>query len=260
MALALAVMNTTTSAIFRLLAEEQVTILFDEVDAIFGSKIGNYEVFVRSSMPAIVAEPYALASWARGSACGPRNSRCSLQPRLRPSATSRHHRVQGDHVRCADALRAKRWNRSAIAELFTGFGNLRDRLAAWAAAVTSELSDADPAMPEQLEDRAADIWEPLLAIADLASDAWAERARTAAIHIVKGRVAEDATSASDFSLTFRPSWPTTTGCRALPSVRLSMRLLKSGVGRMERWQGDQPARRCETTQELRRGVEGDEAA
>jgi hypothetical protein len=39
----LAVMNTTTAAIFRLLAEEQATVLFDEVDAIFNSKVGNYE-------------------------------------------------------------------------------------------------------------------------------------------------------------------------------------------------------------------------
>jgi hypothetical protein len=39
----LAVMSASPAAIFRLLAEEQATVLFDEVDAIFGSKVGNYE-------------------------------------------------------------------------------------------------------------------------------------------------------------------------------------------------------------------------
>jgi len=46
-------------------------------------------------------------------------------------------------------------------------------------------------MPEGVTDRAADIWEPLLAIADLAGADWPERARAAATAIVSNRVAED---------------------------------------------------------------------
>ena len=38
-----------------------------------------------------------------------------------------------------------------------------------------------PAIPEALNDRAADIWEPLLVIADLAGGTWPEMARAAAI-------------------------------------------------------------------------------
>ncbi len=40
-----------------------------------------------------------------------------------------------------------------------------------------ELADAEPAMP--VEDRAADTWEPLIAVADLAGGHWAADARTA---------------------------------------------------------------------------------
>jgi hypothetical protein len=39
---------------------------------------------------------------------------------------------------------------------------------------------AKPAIPEGMNDRAADIWEPLLAVADLAGGDWPERARQSA--------------------------------------------------------------------------------
>jgi hypothetical protein len=43
-----------------------------------------------------------------------------------------------------------------------------------------EIASAQPAMPGGLNDRAADVWEPLLALADLAGVAWSDRARQAA--------------------------------------------------------------------------------
>ncbi|GGK11539.1 hypothetical protein GCM10010124_00200 [Pilimelia terevasa] len=51
-------------------------------------------------------------------------------------------------------------------------------LAAWAGANLAVLEAAEPDMP--LEDRAADTWEPLMAIADLAGGHWPARARRAA--------------------------------------------------------------------------------
>jgi Protein of unknown function (DUF3631) len=56
--------------------------------------------------------------------------------------------------------------------------DLRESLSGWARAHLRELQHAQPAMP--LEDRAADTWEPLIAIADLAGDDWPARARYAA--------------------------------------------------------------------------------
>jgi putative DNA primase/helicase len=57
---------------------------------------------------------------------------------------------------------------------------LRQRCARWAADNLAELRDADPDVPDDLHDRAADNWRPLLAIADLAGGEWPERARQAA--------------------------------------------------------------------------------
>jgi hypothetical protein len=43
-----------------------------------------------------------------------------------------------------------------------------------------EISSATPQIPAGLNDRAADIWEPLLALAELAGEEWAQKARQAA--------------------------------------------------------------------------------
>jgi hypothetical protein len=45
------------------------------------------------------------------------------------------------------------------------------------------IAGARPAIPAELNDRAADIWEPLLALADLAGGAWPGAARQAAVSL-----------------------------------------------------------------------------
>jgi hypothetical protein len=72
---------------------------------------------------------------------------------------------------------------------------LRDRLAGWAREHLGELQHAQPEMP--LEDRAADTWEPLVAIADLAGGDWPGRARAAAAVMTAAEAQqEEDTSAS----------------------------------------------------------------
>jgi hypothetical protein len=61
---------------------------------------------------------------------------------------------------------------------------LRDALAVWAANVVDELAQAYPEMPEGVEDRDADVWEPLLAVADSIGGEWPEKARKAAVSLV----------------------------------------------------------------------------
>lgn len=60
--------------------------------------------------------------------------------------------------------------------------DLRDRLHAWINPLVEKLTSAEPIMP--LEDRAADTWEPLFAVADLAGGKWPARAKSAAIAMV----------------------------------------------------------------------------
>ncbi len=58
---------------------------------------------------------------------------------------------------------------------------LRDRAARWASQHVDALRPARPSLPEQLNDRAQDNWEPLLAIADQVGGDWPTRARQAAL-------------------------------------------------------------------------------
>lgn len=58
---------------------------------------------------------------------------------------------------------------------------LRQWLEEWAREAVPLLREARPEVPETLGDRAADCWEPLLAIADLAGGEWSGRARHAAV-------------------------------------------------------------------------------
>jgi len=52
------------------------------------------------------------------------------------------------------------------------------------------ISGANPEIPATLNDRCADIWEPLFALADLAGGDWPQRARQAAMGLAR-RAAED---------------------------------------------------------------------
>jgi hypothetical protein len=68
---------------------------------------------------------------------------------------------------------------------------VRSKCAAWAAGGNDWLADARPDIPAELDDRAADGWEPLLAIADAAGGDWPKRARSAALALSGGAAKED---------------------------------------------------------------------
>ena len=63
---------------------------------------------------------------------------------------------------------------------------LKVRLATWSARVAAELAAEPvwPEMPEGIEDRNADVWEALLAVADMAGGRWPADARASAVTVV----------------------------------------------------------------------------
>jgi hypothetical protein len=63
---------------------------------------------------------------------------------------------------------------------------LADKIAAWAASVAGRVGDPWPELPGGVEDRPADVWEPLLAVADLAGSHWPQLARDACTALVSG--------------------------------------------------------------------------
>ena len=64
---------------------------------------------------------------------------------------------------------------------------LREGWETWAKTNTAELAFAEPALPDELSDHAQDVWEPLLAIADLAGGDWPKRAACRRGRVVHNR-------------------------------------------------------------------------
>ena len=73
---------------------------------------------------------------------------------------------------------------------------LQEAAAAWAEEHLEALAKAEPELPEELDDRAQDIIEPLLAIAEEVGGKWPKRARMAAVELLTGEHREDAESLS----------------------------------------------------------------
>jgi len=56
----------------------------------------------------------------------------------------------------------------------------KDQLEGWVQPLAEQIGTAEPDMPPGLNDRAEDVWEALIAVADFAGGDWPQRARTAA--------------------------------------------------------------------------------
>jgi len=63
------------------------------------------------------------------------------------------------------------------------FGELRRKARRWADDNVTALRDADPVIPEALQNRPADNWRPLIAIADAVGGDWPKGARDAALSL-----------------------------------------------------------------------------
>ena len=68
---------------------------------------------------------------------------------------------------------------------------LRERILKWARQNLAALTGAEPALPEELNDRQQDVCEPLLAVADLVGGEWPRRTRRALLELCTGQSAQE---------------------------------------------------------------------
>ncbi|MEE2526498.1 DUF3631 domain-containing protein [Hyphobacterium sp. HN65] len=98
---------------------------------------------------------------------------------------------------------------------------LRDRLELWCESIGGTIMNPPPKMPIQITDRNADVWEPLIAVADAAGGRWPELARDAAVahvaHIKEESPSLGVSLLADIKMSFR-------GDIRLPSRTLVARL------------------------------------
>lgn len=186
--------NATVAAIMRSIPEDNPpTLLFDEADTLWGTKRaaeGNEDL-----------RGLLNAGWQRGRTM----LRCegeSNEPREFPTfamaalagigrlpdtITDRSVQVVMRRRGPGETTAAFRQRRD-VPPLHA----LRDEVADWLAGHVEELEAAEPEMPLGVEDRAADVWEPLLAVADLAGGSWPSRARAACRALVVQAAEDDA--------------------------------------------------------------------
>ncbi len=179
------VLNASVAVTFRAVDCEQPTLLMDEVDAIFGRRSKDENEELRgllnaghrrgAQVPRCVGPNHELKLFNVYAACALAGLGDLPDTLMSRSVIVRmRRRAPGEKVQ---PYRQRVHEREGH--------ELRDDLAAWIAQVHDDLGNAWPQMPPGVEDRPADCWEPLLAVADAAGGTWPDRARVACTELVK---------------------------------------------------------------------------
>lgn len=172
--------SITAPALFRIVEAYAPCILFDEVDALLErDQTGDMRGIINAGHSPATAhvirtvgddhEPRRFSVWA-------------------PKALALIGSLEKKWSTVADRAVVVPMQRkppsTRLPSLRTGkeeFAALRRRIVRWADDHVAGLQGAEPDTPESLNDRAADNWRVLFAIADAAGGGWPERARKAAL-------------------------------------------------------------------------------
>lgn len=177
--------NASPAYLFRKVSDPDgaPTILFDEIDTIFGPKAKDNEdirgmlnaghrkgaVAGRCVVRGKVVETEELPAYSAVALAGLDDLPDTIMTR---SVIVRMRRRLGDE-------KVQPWRKRINGP---DAEKLADRIRAWA--WEDGIVPTWPDIPEEIQDRDADVWEALLAIADLGGEAWAKAAREAAVALV----------------------------------------------------------------------------
>ncbi|WP_392754757.1 DUF3631 domain-containing protein [Streptomyces sp. LN590] len=186
--------NASASALFRAVSgmDARPTILFDEIDTVFGPKAGENEQ-LRGFLNAGHRRSGVMYRCVGDGS----NQQVQEFPSFCAVAVAGLGTLPDTILSRSVIVRMRRRAPNEQVDSFRqrhheGIGHaLRDRLAEWADSVREKVDGAFPEMPEEVTDRPADVWEPLLAVADAASGDWPQRARAACIEMVTASKADD---------------------------------------------------------------------
>jgi hypothetical protein len=180
--------NTSVAAMFRLVESVKPTLLFDEADTYFGPRVHEHE-----ELRGLINAGHRRGAEAWRCVGDPKRMEVRSFPAFCPVALA-----------CIGDLPATIFDRAVIIRMrrrrsderimpfrqrtATPVGKaIGERLSSWADAAGAVVGAAEPELPDWLTDRPADVWEPLVAIADAAGGAWPARARQAASAIESER-------------------------------------------------------------------------
>jgi hypothetical protein len=181
--------NASPAAVYRAIGTgTPPTLLVDEADTIFGGKNADANEDLRGLLNAGHQRNRPAIRWDAGTR--------SLET-IPTFAMAALAGIGAMPDTIEDRAVVIKMRRRAPGESVAPFRHRRDRpalgsvaaqLARWLGKHLAELERAAPSMP--LEDRAADTWEPLIAVADLAGGPWPGLARDAAVALAADQDSE----------------------------------------------------------------------
>jgi putative DNA primase/helicase len=182
--------NISTAALFRVIEMAQPTLLIDEVDSFL--EVDNAESLrgllnaghtPHGTVIRVVGddfEPRAFQVWGAVVLAGIGNIPATIEDRSITINLRRRKREE----------KIERLRRASSDQLKI----LGRRIARWAVDNRSALIDADPELPDELNDRAQDNWRPLIAVADRIGGDFGQKARDAAKALATEDFSEESNS------------------------------------------------------------------
>lgn len=186
--------NITAAATFRVIEQDHPTLLIDEADT-FLTNNETLRSVLNSGHSRNLAfvircegeqnETRRFSTWAPVAV-----AHIGSFPQGFSTLDDRSIRI--DMERKPEAVRVTRLTRQWLSAV----EQLAPKIARWGKDNLDALKNSDPEIPDSLDDRAADNWRPLLAIADAAGGDWPSRARDIAVALSDSRAEKDSSTGS----------------------------------------------------------------
>lgn len=183
--------NVSVAYLFRRLSVEEgeplPTLLFDEVDSVFTARPSESAEEIRGLLN---------SGYRRGATVGraaPRGREIVTEEwsSFAPVAMAGLNSLPDTLMTRSIVVNMRRRSPSEVVEPYrpratrADAAQLHADLKAWAASVRLAVENVWPALPDGVADRNADVWEPLIAIADAAGGPWPDRIRIAAVSMIE---------------------------------------------------------------------------
>ena len=180
--------NSTVAYVFRKISDEAglPTLLMDEIDAVFSKGKGDGNEDLRG----LLNSGYRKGATAGRAAIRGKEIVTEEWPSFCAVALAGLNQLPDTLMTRSIVINMKRRKHGQVLEPYRRRVNseeaqhLYGQIEAFANHVRPTITDAWPELPEGIEDRDADIWEPILAIADAAGGHWPTTARDAAAVMV----------------------------------------------------------------------------
>jgi hypothetical protein len=181
--------NASIAYLFRKIGENEErppVILWDECDAVFTKRPSEATEEKRS----LLNSGYRRGATVGRAVVRGKEIMTEETPSFSAVALAGLHDLPDTIMTRSIVVRMRRRSRSEKVEPFrpriveTEATRLCVALAEWAETLRPSLQDAFAALPDSISDRNADVWEPLVLIADAAAGEWPAKVRDAAAHFI----------------------------------------------------------------------------